>query len=213
MKGTSHLAIGTAAGAIASYTVHPDLQTTLIGAAIGGISGLVPDLDTNGLATNRLTLSKKVSKWLMETAGIVILLTLIYQAATQGIHPHIFIYGGMGLLLLVVSRLITQRRMLTITGILVLLLGFVLDESIGILLAGSYIIFASFLPHRSYTHSLLGVALYFMILKYLHMEWPIDGMIPAGLAGYTSHLVADMKVLPVNRRGVKWFLPFWKREF
>lgn len=213
MKGTSHLAIGTAAGAIAGYAAHPDVRTALIGAAIGGISGVVPDLDTNGLATSRITLSKKVSRWLMETAGIVILLTLVYQAMTQGLSRDIYIYGGIGLLLLIISRLITRRRMLTITGVLVLLLGFVLDESIGILLTGSYIVFASFLPHRSYTHSLLGVAFYAFILHYLHEEWPINGMVAAGLAGYISHLIADMKLLPVNRRGVKWFLPIWKREF
>ncbi|REB05535.1 metal-dependent hydrolase [Sporosarcina sp. BI001-red] len=213
MKGSSHLSIGIAVGAIAGYSTQPDLTTLLICAGIGGISGVAPDLDTNGLASNSITLSKKVSKVLMETAGIVILLTLIYQVMREGMGQDIYIYGAIGLALLIVSRLITQRRMLTITGILVLLLGFVLDESIGILLAGSYIVFASFLPHRSYTHSLLGVAFYALILKYLQVEWPIEGMMVAGLAGYISHLVADMKILPVNRRGVKWFAPLWKKEF
>ncbi len=213
MKGTSHLLIGTAAGAIAGYATQPEVKTALIGAVIGGISGVAPDLDTNGLASNHITLSKKVSKWLMETAGIVILLTLVYQTFTQGLSKDIYLYGGIGLVLLIISRIITQRRMLTITGILVMLLGFVLGESLGILLAGSYIIMASFLPHRSYTHSLLGVAFYGFILHYLYAQWPIDGMAAAGIAGYLSHLVADMKLLPVNRRGVKWFLPLWKQEF
>ncbi|WP_301107426.1 metal-dependent hydrolase [Sporosarcina sp.] len=213
MKGTSHLLIGTAAGAVAGYAVQPDIQTALIGAAVGGISGVVPDLDTNGLASNRITLSKKVSKWLMETAGIVILLTLAYQAVTTGLGREIYIYGAIGFLLLIISRLITQRHMLTISGILVLLLGFVLGQSPGILLAGSYIIFASFLPHRSYTHSIIGVVFYAFILKNLYAEWPVNGLIAAGLTGYISHLIADMKILPVNRRGVKWFLPLWKREF
>ncbi|PIC99179.1 MULTISPECIES: metal-dependent hydrolase [unclassified Sporosarcina] len=213
MKGTSHLFIGTVVGAVAGYAVQPDIQTALIGAAVGGISGVVPDLDTNGLASNSITLSKKVSKWLMETAGIVILLTLIYQVFIEGLSQDIYVYGGIGLLLLIVSRIITQRRMLTITGILVMLLGFVLDQSPGILLAGSYIIIASFLPHRSYTHSIIGIVFYAYILKHLYAQWPIDGLVAAGLAGYISHLLADMKVLPVNRRGVKWFLPLWGREF
>ncbi|GKV67195.1 MULTISPECIES: metal-dependent hydrolase [unclassified Sporosarcina] len=213
MKGTSHLLIGTAAGAVAGYAAQPDISTALIGAAVGGISGVVPDLDTNGLASNRITLSKKVSKWLMESAGIVILATLGYRAVTEGLDRDIYLYGSIGLLLLIVSRLITQRRMLTITGILVMLLGFVLGQSTGILLAGSYIIFASFLPHRSYTHSVIGVVFYAFILKQLDAQWPIDGLVAAGLAGYISHLIADMKILPVNRRGVKWFLPLWKQEF
>lgn len=213
MKGSSHLGIGIAAGAITGFIIQPNLTTVMICASIGGVSGVVPDLDTNGLASNRITLSKKVSKGLMEIVGVGILLILLFQAFTEGLSRDIYIYAGIGLLLLIVSRLITQKRMLTITGILIMLLGFVLDESIGILLASSYIIFASFLPHRSYTHSLLGVAFYALILKYLYIEWPIDGMMAAGLAGYISHLVADMKLLPVNRRGVKWFLPLWKQEF
>ncbi|WOV83851.1 metal-dependent hydrolase [Sporosarcina jeotgali] len=213
MKGSSHLGIGIAVGAIAGYITQPDFMTVAICAGIGGASGVAPDLDTNGLATNRITLSKKVSKVLMEVAGIGILLMLIYQVMTQGMSREIYIYGGIGLVLLIVSRVITQRRMLTITGVLVMLLGFVLDKSIGILLAGSYITFASFLPHRSYTHSLIGVAFYALILKYLYIEWPIEGMMAAGLAGYISHLVADMKMLPVNRRGVKWFAPLWKQVF
>ncbi|AXH99774.1 metal-dependent hydrolase [Sporosarcina sp. PTS2304] len=213
MKGTSHLLIGTIVGAVAGYAVHSDVTTALTGAAVGGISGVVPDLDTNGLASNSITLSKKVSKWLMETAGIVILLTLCYQVMQQGLSHDIYVYGGIGFLLLVVSRLITQRHMLTITGILVVLLGFVLGQSPGILLAGGYIIIASFLPHRSYTHSLIGVGFYAVILTQLYAQWPIDGMVAAGLAGYSSHLFADLKILPVNRRGVKWFLPFWTREF
>ncbi|PIC72910.1 hydrolase [Sporosarcina sp. P26b] len=213
MKGTSHLLIGTTVGAIAGYAAQPDIKTALIGAAVGGISGVVPDLDTNGLASNSITLSKKVSKWMMETAGIVILLTLCYQVITQGLSQDIYVYGGIGLLLLIVSRIITQRRMLTITGILVMLLGFVLDQSTGILLAGSYIIIASFIPHRSYTHSILGIVFYGYILQHLHAEWPIEGLVAAGLAGYISHLIADLKILPVNKRGVKWFLPLWKKEF
>lgn len=213
MKGSSHLAIGSVVGAVAGFITQPDITTVLICASIGGVSGVVPDLDTNGLASNRITLSKKVSKGLMEMAGIGILLTLLYQVFTEGVRRDIYIYAGIGLLLLIVSRLITRKRMLTVTGVLVMFLGFVLDESIGILLAGSYIVVASFLPHRSYTHSLLGVMFFGLILKYLYLEWPINGMMAAGLAGYISHLVADMKLLPVNRRGVKWFLPLWKQEF
>lgn len=213
MKGSSHLGIGITAGAVAGFITQPDITTVIICATIGGISGVVPDLDTNGLASNRITLSKKVSKGLMEIAGVGILLTLLYKAFTEGLSEDIYLYAGIGLLLLIVSRLITQKRMLTITGILVMLLGFVLDQSIGILLAGSYIILASFLPHRSYTHSFLGVVFYALILNYLYLEWPVNGMMAAGLTGYISHLVADMKVLPVNKRGVKWFMPLWKQEF
>lgn len=137
MKGSSHISIGFAVGAIAGFATQPDLSTVLVCGGIGGISGVVPDLDTNGLASNRISLSKKVSKGLMEFVGIAILLTLVNTVFKEGFSREVYIYGGIGLILLVVSRVITQKRMLTITGVLVMLFGFVMNESIGILLAGS----------------------------------------------------------------------------
>ncbi|MCG3088004.1 metal-dependent hydrolase [Sporosarcina cyprini] len=213
MDGTSHFVIGLAAGAVAGFQASHDPIAISVCTAIGGISGLAPDLDTNGLASNRITVSKKVAQAIMQLIGISVFLLITYRFLTDGLSTPILVYGAIGLVLLIVSRLITQRRILTLTGVLVMLLGFVLHQSIGILLAGSYIIIASFLPHRSYTHSLLGVAFYGFILVQFHDQWPIEGMVAAGLAGYASHLIADMKILPMNRRGVKWFAPIWKREF
>lgn len=213
MKGSSHAAIGVAAGAIAGYQVQPDLYTIAVASLIGGASALVPDLDTNGLASNRITISKKITQWLMQIVGIGILVAIAYQYFTTGFTPSIILYAGIGLLFFIVSRFITQRRMLTLTGIMVMWLGIVMHQSIGILLGGSYIVIASFLPHRSYTHSLLGLAFYAFILNQLQQEWLIDGLFIAGVAGYASHLIADMKLLPMNRRGVKWFAPLWNKEW
>jgi len=49
-------------------------------------------------------------------------------------------------------------------------------------------------------------------LHHLQQEWAFEGLLIAGIAGYTSHLIADMKLLPMNRRGVKWFAPLWNKE-
>ncbi|MDW0116155.1 metal-dependent hydrolase [Sporosarcina thermotolerans] len=212
MKGSSHAAIGAAAGAIAGYQVQPDLYTVIVSSLVGGASALVPDLDTNGLASNRITISKKFTQWLMQFVGIGILVAIAYQFFTTGFTPSIILYAGIGLLFFIVSRFITQRRMLTLTGIMVMWLGIVMHQSTGILLAGSYIVIASFLPHRSYTHSLLGLAFYAFILSHLQQEWAFEGLFVAGIAGYASHLIADMKLLPMNRRGVKWFAPLWNKE-
>lgn len=213
MKGSSHALTGVAVGAIAGYQVHPDLLTIAVSSGIGAVSALVPDLDTNGLASNRITLSKQVFQWLMHAIGIVLFITIAYQYFQTGFSPTIFLYGGIGLLLFVASRFIKQKRMLTMTGILVMVIGFVMHQSTGILLAGSYIVIASFLSHRSYTHSLLGLAFYAYILHHLHQQWPIDGLMLAGIAGYASHLLADMRLLPMNRRGVKLFAPIWNKEW
>ena len=213
MKGSSHAAIGVTVGAIAGFQVQPDLYTIAISSLVGGVSALVPDLDTNGLASNRITLSKKFTQWLMQFVGIGILIAIVYQYFTKGFAPSIILYAGIGLLFFIISRFITQRRTLTLTGVMVMWLGIVLHQSIGILLVGSYIVIASFLPHRSYTHSLLGLAFYAYILHQLQQDWAIEGLFVAGIAGYASHLVADMKLLPMNRRGVKWFAPLWNKEW
>ena len=213
MEGSTHAVIGVTVGAFAGYQVQPDVTTIAVGALVGGVSALVPDLDTNGLASNRITLSKKITQWLMQLVGAGILIAIVYQFFNSGFSPSLLLYGGIGLLFFIVSRFITQRRMLTLTGVMVMWLGFVMHQSIGILLAGSYIVIASFLSHRSYTHSLLGLFFYAFILNQLQQEWALNGVLAAGIAGYASHLIADMKLLPMNRRGVKWFAPFWNKEW
>jgi inner membrane protein len=102
--------------------------------------------------------------------------------------------------------------MLTITGLGVLAGGISLQE-IWLIMLGIYIIIASFVPHRSYTHSLLGIVFFALISHYLEASLRIEGIFLTCLLGYISHLVADMKVLPFNKRGVKFFLPFSAKEF
>ncbi|EGQ21548.1 metal-dependent hydrolase [Mammaliicoccus sciuri] len=213
MKGTSHLVVGATVGAVAGFKAQSDPMTVLLCTAVGGASALVPDLDTNGLAANRVTLSKQISKTVLRLLGVALLLIIVYQSISRGFQTSDLTYGFAGLALVVLSQLITQRRLLTLTGIFVVLFGLYLHNSTGILLAGSYIIIASFLPHRSYTHSVLGIVFFAFILHHLMLEWPMKGVFEAGLAGYISHIVADMKILPMNRRGVKPFAPVWNRVF
>jgi inner membrane protein len=119
---------------------------------------------------------------------------------------------GAGVAIIVIASFIKQRHMLTITGIGVLGGGFSLQES-WLIMLGIYIIIASFVPHRSYTHSLVGIGYFTFIAHYLEASLSIDGVFLTCLSGYISHLVCDMKVLPFNKRGVKFFLPFSSKEF
>jgi len=41
----------------------------------------------------------------------------------------------------------------------------------------------------------------------------LEGLLIVGVVGYISHLITDMKCLPMNRRGVKLFAPVWNKEF
>jgi inner membrane protein len=118
---------------------------------------------------------------------------------------------GIGFLIVVVASLIKQKHMLTITGIGVLVGGFSLEE-LWLILLGIYIVIASFTPHRSYTHSILGIVFFGVIASNLEASLGIQGVFYSCFGGYISHLIADIKILPFNKRGIKLFLPLSSKE-
>ena len=137
---------------------------------------------------------------------LMILYSFIEKTATER-----WLGLGIGVLIMVVSALIKQKHMLTITGVAIIAGGFSLDEQ-WIILLGVYVIIASFSSHRSYTHSLLGVIFFGFIALKLQTSLGIHGVFYTCLGGYISHLLADLKILPMNKRGIKLFLPISSME-
>ena len=207
MKGTAHAAIGAAAGFVVANTGQTDLTTTLLFVGLGSISGLMPDLDIDGKLRNKITLSHEVIQWAAKIIGILFAIYSIYSG--NGSEKWIGIAIGVAMFLL--SSFIKQRHMLLITGIGVIAGGFSLQES-WLVLLGLYFVIASFVSHRSYTHSILGILFYGLIASRLEASIGIDGVFFACLAGYVSHLIFDMKLFPFNKRGIKLFLPFSSKE-
>jgi inner membrane protein len=207
MKGTAHAAIGAAAGFVVANTGQTDLTTTLLFVGLGSISGLMPDLDIDGKLRNKITLSHEVIQWAAKIIGILFAIYSIYSG--NGSEKWIGIAIGVAMFLL--SSFIKQRHMLLITGVGVIAGGFSLQES-WLVLLGIYFVIASFVSHRSYTHSILGILFYGLIASRLETSIGIDGVFFACLAGYVSHLIFDMKLFPFNKRGIKLFLPFSSKE-
>lgn len=208
LNGTAHLTLGAATGFAVAYTLQTDPTTTMILVGLGGVAGLFPDMDSNGKLSNKITFSHKFIRTLIQTVGGLVLL---YSYIKQ-IDMLRWIGIGLGIGIFLLATFITQRLMLTLTGIGVVAAGLYVNENWTILL-GIFMTIASFIPHRSYTHSLLGV-LFFGIIAYLfELRIGIQGVFITCMLGYISHLFADMKVLPFNKRGVKWFLPFSKKEY
>ncbi|WP_308161471.1 metal-dependent hydrolase [Bacillus sp. ISL-46] len=118
---------------------------------------------------------------------------------------------GIGFLIVVVACLIKQKHMLTIRGITVLVGGFSFEE-IWLILLGIYIVIASFTSHRSYTHSFVGIVFLGVIASNLEASLGIQGVFYSFFGGYLSHLIADLKILPFNKRGIKLFLPLLSKE-
>jgi inner membrane protein len=207
VNGTAHMAAGAAAGFITANATGSDLNGTVILVTAGAISGLMPDMDIDGKLSNKVTFSPKMIRAVAQVIGFMMILYSFLEE--QGREQWIGIGYGIGILM--VSTVITQRRMLTITGIGVTAAGWHMDET-WLWLLGIYIVIASFVSHRSYTHSLLGVIFFGFISKYFESSLQIEGVFEACMLGYASHLVGDMKFLPFNKRGVKLFLPFTAKE-
>ncbi len=207
MNGTAHAAIGAAAGYVVANTVHASPSTTLLLVGLGGISGLIPDLDIDGKLRDRITLSHEVVRSVAQLIGFLMIIYSFYE----GNSKEKWLGIAIGISMIAISSRIRQKHMLTITGIGVLAVGVSLQE-IWLILFGIYILIASFVPHRSYTHSILGVLFFGFIASKFETSLGIHGVFYTCLAGYISHLIADIKMLPFNKRGIKLFLPISSKE-
>lgn len=207
MNGTAHMTIGATTGFMVANSIgsEPDITAALV--AIGGVSGLMPDMDIDGKLSNKVTFSPKMIRAVAQIIGF---LMMVYSYL-EGIGKERWLGIGYGAGMLILSSFITQRRMLMISGIGVTACGWQLNET-WLWLLGIYIFIASFVPHRSYTHSILGIIYYGVIAQYLESSLMIDGVFETCVIGYASHLIADMKFLPFNKRGIKLFLPLSSRE-
>jgi inner membrane protein len=207
LNGTAHTAIGAATGFIAANTFHSSPTETIILIGLGAVSGLMPDLDIDGKLRGKITLSHKVIRLTALLIGVL----MVFYSFYEGRAAEKWFGIGSGLVIMIVSSLIKQKHMLTITGIGVLIGGISLSE-VWLILLGVYVIIASITSHRSYTHSILGVIFFGIIASKLEVSLGIHGVFYACLGGYISHLIADLKILPFNKRGIKLFLPVSKIE-
>lgn len=207
MNGTSHAAVGAATGFVVANSLQTSPTTTLLLVGLGGISGLIPDLDIDGKLRGKITLSHKVIRLSALIIGIMMVIYSFFEKSEM----ERWLGVGIGLLIMLIASLIKQKHMLTITGIAVLVGGFSVEE-LWVILLGIYIIIASVSSHRSYTHSLVGMGFFGYIAFLFDSSLGMDGVFYACLGGYISHLIGDLKILPFNKRGVKMFLPLSSKE-
>lgn len=208
MNGTVHTALGAAAGFITANSLQSDPPATLFLVVVGGIAGLLPDVDVDGKLSNKITLSYKLIRPIAQLIGFLMILYSFFEGGSSEKWLGISIGAGM----IVLSSFLTQRRMLTVTGAGVLAGGISLHES-WLILLGIYIIIASFVAHRSYTHSILGTLYFAAIAIRFQESIGVEGVFATCILAYISHLIADMKILPFNKKGVKFFLPLSSKEF
>jgi len=208
MNGTAHTAIGAAGGFMVANTLQAEPTITVFLVGLGSVSALIPDLDIDGKLRGKITLSHKIIRLAATFIGIMMVLYSFYA----GSDMDQWIGIGIGILIISIASSIKQKHMLTITGIGVLIGGFSLDET-WLTWMGIYIIIASVVSHRSYTHAIIGVIFFGTIASKLEASLGISGIYYTCMIGYVSHLIADSKLFPFNKRGIKLFLPISSREF
>lgn len=207
MNGTAHAAVGGAIGYIAANSFSSSPSATVILIGLGAVSALVPDLDIDGKLSGRMTFSHKLLRSLAQLIGML----MIFYSLYEGTQTSKFVGMGIGLAILLFASRLKQKHMLTLTGIGVLAGGISLQES-WLTLFGVYILVASIVSHRGYTHSILGIIFFSLIASRLESSLGIQGVYYTCLVSYVSHLVTDSKILPFNKRGIKLFLPVSSRE-
>ncbi|WLD94729.1 metal-dependent hydrolase [Alkalihalobacillus sp. AL-G] len=208
MNGTAHMTLGATAGLITSNTFQAEPTSTAILIGCGAVAGLLPDIDLDGKLSNTLTFSYKFIRAIAQIIGVLAIIISLMEGSEFEKWYGVVI----GLALTIVSPFIKRRLMLSLTGIGILISGLTLSVN-WLFLLGIYIIIASVVPHRSYTHSIVGAIFFGVIAYQLENTFAIDGVFITCLIGYIGHLIADMKFLPFNKRGVKLFLPFHAKEF
>ena len=208
MNGASHAAIGGVIGLVVATTISADPSTTAILAIVGGVTALVPDLDTGGKLANKITIPHSFIRSSMTVLGLLIIAYSWLTGSDIGKWLGILI----GISVIVIGQKITKKIMLVLTGVTLGFAGVLLGK-LWVILAAAYIIIAAFLPHRSYTHSLIGL-LFFSYIAYLFSkDININGIFITSILGYSSHLVADMRIIPFNKTGIKLLRPISNKEF
>ncbi|AIF65463.1 metal-dependent hydrolase [Terribacillus saccharophilus] len=208
MKGITHLLIGAGAGFASATALNAEGAVTVTMTCTAAVAALVPDLDTGGLLSNRITFSHKAIRNITIFIGLLLILYSMWNLFGQDRYIGLAIGAG----IMVLSRVINKKFMLLITGIAVLLTGLYAGHT-WVVMSGCYIGIASFLAHRSYTHSLIGLIYFYILMTFFEQETALFGTQLAGTAGYASHLLADSRIFPVNKKGVKLLLPIIKKDF
>jgi inner membrane protein len=223
MMGRSHLALGIMSGVAAAKLAGVDMFTGLELTALAAISAVIPDLDSDGILTRRLTdrplrLIRLVSGY----TGVALILLSYFRHS----HNMQFLTAFIGLLFLGVGFILqdnaSRKWMVTLIGVLIMGAGvfqqlgegvFALrhipyevlhSTSTWILVLGAFISIVPHFAHRTYSHTIWAVAAWGFVWYGAEKALHVHGLFLAGVAGYLSHLLAD--TLTVS--GVRYLYPF-----
>ncbi|MDT8863048.1 metal-dependent hydrolase [Alkalihalobacillus sp. MEB130] len=208
MRGTQHLLVGASIGGALAYLGNTEISSAALIVGVSSFASLAPDLDTNGKLARRMTVSHTVVRQLIFILGACI-------AAYVSFFQDEMIWIGVGIFIGAIflsRRFITPKSMNLLTA--ACLIGAGMYVSILWLIGlGLFCAVAALSAHRGITHSFVGLLFFSWIASSAESYYAVDGVFLAAVLGYISHLVLDMRLLPFNKRGVKWLYPVLKKEW
>ncbi|WP_167751446.1 metal-dependent hydrolase [Lentibacillus salicampi] len=206
MDGKIHALIGAGTGVAVAQSTGQDAINTAILMGAGVIAALAPDLDTAGKLANKISLSHKMIQSFVRSTGILLAIYAWFMLA--GTEQYMGL--TLGAFLLFIAPKFSQKLMLFISGAAIIAGGILLSQT-WVWLAGAYVTVAALVSHRGYTHSIIGWLFFSLVAYYVHTEFAVHGLFWTLVFAYGSHLVADMRFVPGNKRGIKLLLPFSKK--
>jgi inner membrane protein len=209
MKGTTHLAIGCAIGAVACAYYPFSLNHAAWYLSVAGFSALSADLDGPSLLSGKITKLSKVLRNVVLGSGIVLMVGLasLYLMFDRFYTGYASCAIAAFLLGLVAKQGFIRNGLVSLVGCVLLYYGLESGQSwmIGLAL---FIIGAPWLKHRGMTHTVWALALWGAIGRELERQLGIEGIAAVAVAGYASHLLADT----MTPSGVKWLYPLYKKS-
>ncbi|MFF2482495.1 metal-dependent hydrolase [Paenibacillus sp. NPDC058071] len=209
MKGSTHLAIGLAIGAVAAVTYPFSPMNAAAYMAVAAVSALSPDLDGPSMLSSKLTKLSKLLYGFLQGGGWVLTGTAVYLYVADD-------YFNLPLSLLAVSTLLAglfakqgaiRNALVSIVGASLLFGGVSLGME-WLMGLGLFVAWAPWLKHRGMTHTLWAVLLWTAIAYGLEQQLQMPGIMRVAMLGYLSHLIADS----LTPSGVKWFYPLIKKS-
>lgn len=208
MKGTTHLAIGTAIGAAAAAHYPFSPKSTALYLAVAAFSALSADLDGPSMLSSKIGKMSKVIRSVMLWSGIIILSILGYQYFTLNVFYPEYTAASAAVFML---GLLTREGIIRNTLVSVIGGGLIYGALIWQLYwlggLGLFIAVAPWLKHRGMTHTVWAAVLWGAIGRGLEDQLQLPGIMTVATLGYLSHLLADT----LTPSGVKWLYPLYKK--
>lgn len=223
MMGRSHLALGALTGVAVAKLTGTNMIDGAAAVMVAAVSSLVPDLDSDGLLTRKLT--ERPLRFIRLFSGYigVFLILLSYFPDTRNGQ---FLTAFVGLMFLGVGFIFrdhaSRKWMVTLLGLLIMGSAIYLQfgekmlnlkrfpyevlhsDYVWVLGLGVFIAIVPHFSHRTYTHTIWALSAWGYIWFYAEVSLGMQGLFLSAVYGYASHLLADTLTVA----GIRYLHPF-----